>query len=61
MSDIYLGTVIRNRGGERSLAISKKWSKVHFEEKILAKSMLHFSYKNILLKYSKNMKWSPKK
>ena len=24
------------------------------------KACLHFSYKNILLKYSKNMKWSPK-
>ena len=24
------------------------------------KACLHFSYKNILLKYSKNMKWAPK-
>ena len=36
---IYLGTVIRNRRGKESLALSKKWSKMPFEEKILAKSM----------------------
>ena len=39
--------------------LSKKWPKMHFEEKILEKkACLHFSYKNILLKYSKNMKRS---
>ena len=58
---IYLGTVIKNRRGKESLALSKKWPKMHFEEKILEKkACLHFSYKNILLKYSKNMKRSPK-
>ena len=41
---VYLGTVIRNRRGKESLA----------------KKCLHFSYKNILAKYSKNMKQSPK-
>ena len=58
---VYLGTVIKNRRGKESLALSKKWPKMHFEEKILEKkACLHFSYKNILLKYSKNMKQSPK-
>ena len=32
---IYLGTVIKNRRGKESLALSKKWPKIHFEEKIL--------------------------
>ena len=39
---IYLVTVIRNRRAKESLAISKKWPKIHFEEKILAKSMSTF-------------------
>ena len=39
---IYLGTVIRNRRVKESLAISKIWPKMHFEEKILAKSMSIF-------------------
>ena len=38
----YLGTVISNRRGKESLAISKKWPKMHSEEKILAKSMSAF-------------------
>ena len=54
---IYLGTVIRNRRGKESLAISKKWP---MKRRFWQKACLHFSYKNILLKYSKNMKWSPK-
>ena len=37
---IYLGTVIKNRRGKESLALSKKWPKMHFEEKILEK--MHF-------------------
>ena len=34
---IYLGTVIKIRRGKESLALSKKWPKMHFEEKILEK------------------------
>ena len=58
---IYLGTVIKNHRGKESLALSKKWPKMHFEEKILEKkACLHFSYKKILMKYSTNMKRTPK-
>ena len=39
---IYLGTVIKNRRGKDNLALSKKWPKMHFEEKILEKGMSTF-------------------
>ena len=38
---IYLGTVIKNRRGKESLALSKKWPKMHFEEKILEKKHVY--------------------
>ena len=54
---IYLGTVIKNRRGKENLALSKKWPKMHFEEKILEKKHVyifnHFSYKNILSQFSR--------
>ena len=37
---IYLGTVIKNRRGKESLALSKKWPKMHFQEKILEKKSI---------------------
>ena len=59
---IYLGTVIKNRRGKESLALSKKWTKMHFEEKILEKQHVYILVTKIyqVLKYLKNMKWSPK-
>ena len=36
-----LGTVIKNRGGKESLALLKKWPKMHFEEKILEKKHVY--------------------
>ena len=38
---IYLGTVIKNRRGKESLALSEKWSKMDFEEKILEKKHVY--------------------
>ena len=38
---IYLGTVIKNRRGKESLALSKKGPKMHFEEKILEKKHVY--------------------
>ena len=38
---IYLGTVIKNRRGKEGLALSKKWPKMHFEEKILGKKHVY--------------------
>ena len=38
---IYLGTVIKNRRGKESLALLKKWPKMHFEEKILEKKQVY--------------------
>ena len=38
---IYLGTVIKNHRGKESLALSKKWPKMHFEEKILEKKHVY--------------------
>ena len=38
---IYLGTVIKNRRGKESLALSKKWPKMHFEEKKLEKKHVY--------------------
>ena len=38
---IYLGTVIKNRRGKESLALSKKRPKMHFEEKILEKKHVY--------------------
>ena len=58
---IYLGTVIKNRRVKESLALSKSGPKCTLKRRIWKKkACLHFSYKNILLKYSKNMKRSPK-
>ena len=55
---IYLGTVIKNRRGKESLALSKKWPKMHFEEKILEKKHVYILVTKIY--YWNNMKWSPK-
>ena len=44
---IYLGTVIKNRRGKESLALSKKWPKMHFEEKILEKKHCYISVTKI--------------
>ena len=41
MRDLFR-TVIKNRRGKESLALSKKWPKMQFEEKILEKSMSTF-------------------
>ena len=38
---INLGTVIKNRRGKESLALSQKWPKMHFEEKILEKKHVY--------------------
>ena len=38
---IYLGTVIKNRRGKESLALSKKWPKMHSEEKTLEKKHVY--------------------
>ena len=41
MRDLFIGTVIKNRRGKESLALSKKWPKMHFEEKILEKNHVY--------------------
>ena len=47
---IYLGAVIKNRRGEESLAFSKKWPKMHFEEKILEKKHVYILVTKIIFK-----------
>ena len=59
---IYLGTVNKNRRGKESLALLKKWPKMHFEEKILEKkACLHSSYKNNTTKIFKEHETVTKK
>ena len=41
MRDLFRDSNYKSQGKE-SLAVSKKWPKMHFKEKILAKSMSTF-------------------
>ena len=41
MRDLFIGTVIKNRRMKESLALLKKWPKMHFEEKILEKTHVY--------------------
>ena len=55
----FRDSIIINQEEERKVRYVRKMPKMHFEEKIMAKCVLYiFSYKNILLKYTKTVKCS---